>query len=60
MESITVSARSCLRTSPTLFVDPSDAMRSKCSLNNLRVAWPGTQWCSSPWDKQACNEHNYK
>ncbi|KZR96716.1 Uncharacterized protein APZ42_008789 [Daphnia magna] len=31
MVSITVSARTCLRTSPTLFVDPSDAKRSNCS-----------------------------
>ncbi|KAI9550607.1 hypothetical protein GHT06_006282 [Daphnia sinensis] len=43
MESITVPARTCLRTSPTLVGDHYDAMRSNCSLSNLRVVWPGSQ-----------------
>ncbi|KAI9553559.1 hypothetical protein GHT06_021477 [Daphnia sinensis] len=43
MESITVPARTCLWTSPTLVGDPSDATRSNCSLSDLRVVWPGSQ-----------------
>ncbi|KAK4025364.1 hypothetical protein OUZ56_014437 [Daphnia magna] len=60
MESITVSARTCLRTSPPLFVDPSDAKRSKCSEAIYGLHGLAANGCLHHVTNTASNEHNDK